>query len=114
MSTLDARNPHALTFGSTLDSRNPQMRQAQQDPRSYTSPNPYQEYPKWIELADGSGIIVENAAEEEHVTAEVMDADTDAGGAAAAAPTGRRGRLSNAEKAARAAAAASPEQSTGD
>ncbi len=112
MSTLDARNPHALTFGSTLDSRNPQMRQAQQDPRSYTSPNPYQEYPKWIELADGTGIIVENEAEEAHVTAE-DPADDDAGGAAAAAAP-RRGRLSNAEKAARAAAAAASEQSQED
>ncbi|MCA7976802.1 hypothetical protein LGM57_10770 [Burkholderia cepacia] len=113
MSTLDARNPHALTFGSTLDSRNPQMRQAQQDPRSYTSPNPYQEYPKWIELADGTGIVVENEAEEAHVTAEDPDSEGgDADGGAAAAPTQRRGRLSNAEKAARAAAAA--EQASGD
>ncbi len=94
MSNLDARNPHALTFGSTLDSRNPQMRQAQQDPRSYTSPNPYLEYPKWIELADGSGVIVENEAEEAHVTDD--DPGDDSGGAAAAAPVGRRGRLSNA------------------
>ncbi|HEM8998827.1 TPA: hypothetical protein U2T46_000862 [Burkholderia cenocepacia] len=108
MSTLDARNPHALTFGSTLDSRNPQMRQAQQDPRSYTSPNPYQEYPKWIELADGTGVIVENEAEEAHVTAEDPDADS----GAAAAPTQRRGRPSNAEKAARAAAAS--DQASGD
>ncbi|WP_205191545.1 hypothetical protein [Burkholderia sp. LMG 13014] len=109
MSNLDARNPHALTFGSTLDSRNPQMRQAQQDPRSYTSPNPYLEYPKWIELADGSGVIVENEAEEAHVTDD--DPGDDSGGAAAAAPVGRRGRLSNAEKAARAAAA---ESASGD
>jgi hypothetical protein len=110
MSHLDARNPHALTFGSTLDSRNPQMRQAQQDPRSYTSPNPYLEYPKWIELADGSGVIVENEDEEAHVMAE----DPDAEESAAADPVRRRGRLSNAEKAARATAAASAEQTPGE
>ncbi|MDN7558218.1 hypothetical protein [Burkholderia orbicola] len=109
MSNLDARNPHALTFGSTLDSRNPQMRQAQQDPRSYTSPNPYQEYPKWIELADGSGVIVENAAEEAHVTAE----DPESGAETEVVPARRAGRPSNAEKAARAAAAAA-EQASGD
>lgn len=106
MSFLDARNPHALTFGSTLDSRNPQMRQAPQDPRSYTSPNAFEEYPKWIELADGSGVIVENEEEEAHVTADVADAESPDSAASQAASTARKpGRPSKAELAARAAAA---------
>jgi hypothetical protein len=32
--------------------------------RNFTAPYEYREYPKWVTLADGSGIIVENAEEE--------------------------------------------------
>jgi hypothetical protein len=32
--------------------------------RNFTAPYEYREYPKWVTLADGSGIIVENEAEE--------------------------------------------------
>lgn len=103
MSFLDARNPQALTFGSTLDARNPQMRQSPKDPRSYIAENPYQEYPKWIELADGSGIVVENAEEEAHVTAD--DSESEAEPGEPAAPVSRKvGRPSRAELAARASA----------
>jgi hypothetical protein len=42
---------------------------------NYTTPYVYQEYPKWVTLADGSQIIV-NDAEEEHAAIGPVTSDT--------------------------------------
>jgi hypothetical protein len=39
-------------------------------PRNFTAPYVPQEYPKWVTLADGSGLIVNNADEEQVVIGE--------------------------------------------
>lgn len=55
---------------STLDSRNPNARNLNQDARNYTSPYEYIEYPKWVRLADGSGVEVNDADEEQAARGE--------------------------------------------
>ena len=40
-----------------------------QNGRNFTAPYVFHEYPKWITLADGSGITVQNADEEAAATA---------------------------------------------
>ena len=64
MNIFDARNPHMIRTQSTLDARNPSMRNQPSDPRHYVSEYVFQEFPKWVQLADGTGVIVENAMEE--------------------------------------------------
>ncbi|MGS0976143.1 hypothetical protein [Burkholderia glumae] len=112
---------------SNLDDRNPHFKR---DPRNYTAPYTYAEYPKYVVLPDGTGVTVENEYEE-----AAARGDIDESGAArppeapaatapddpvepAAATTsqgavirkarqpGQPGRPSNAERAARAAAEA--------
>lgn len=41
-----------------------------QNGRNFTAPYVFHEYPKWITLADGSGITVQNADEEAAATAK--------------------------------------------
>jgi hypothetical protein len=50
-----------------------------QNMRNFTAPYEYREYPKWVTLADGSGIIV-------------YDADEEAAALAKEEPVKRRGR----------------------
>jgi hypothetical protein len=113
MTNLDSRNPHARTNTVDLNSRNPHAVGVKADPRNYTTPYVYQEFPKYVKLADGSGIIVNNADEESAAcgsdAAEVEAADADPlignhGNSAPADPP-KKGRPTKAEQEARAAQA---------
>lgn len=116
---------------SNLDERNPHFKR---DPRNYTAPYTYSEYPKYVTLPDGTGVTVENELEEAAARGELDESgaerqpegsgqDGQGGQAAAAAEAaagttsqgtvirksrqpGQPGRPSNAERAARAAAEA--------
>lgn len=107
MNTLDSRNPHAPRIQSTLDSRNPHALALQTDPRWYVSQTPYAEYPKWIELADGTGVTVNDEAEERVARGddEELGAEFDSPVLPEGVKTPRRGPPSKAEREARAAAA---------
>jgi hypothetical protein len=45
--------------------------------RDFTAAYEYQEYPKWVTLADGSQIVVNNAAEEDVALGELTDVPAD-------------------------------------
>lgn len=76
-SILDQRNPRAPRVGSTLDSRNPRASGINRDPRVYSVDTPYSEFPKWVRLPDGSGIIVHSEAEERVALGEMDEHGND-------------------------------------
>lgn len=45
--------------------------------RNFTAPYVFQEYPKWVTLADGSQMIAENADEEQVLVGATVDEDKD-------------------------------------
>jgi hypothetical protein len=55
----------------TLNARNPHYKELTRDPRNYKSPYSFHEYPKYIELPDGSSVTVDNVAEEQAARGEV-------------------------------------------
>lgn len=48
----------------------------QQNSREFTAPYVYNEYPKWVTLADGSQLIANNADEEAVLVGPQEDADS--------------------------------------
>jgi len=94
---------------SELDLRNPNFHKLQRDGRNYTAPYEFHEYPKWVKLADGTGITVNDADEELAALGELSEAEQSTAAAAAAGENAVRrkaGRPSKAEIEARAAVAA--------
>lgn len=54
-----------------------------QNSREFTAPYVFQEYPKWVTLADGSQLIVHNADEEQVAVGPKADDEGDDAGDAA-------------------------------